>query len=140
MDKITHEVRISHWKQIIERCQARPEGQSAKQWLAENGISSKSYYYWLRKIRKLAYEQSAFNTTLQPIGSGNAVPTVAAKTEVPVSFAEIPFRIGNESSSCPDNCFQPAAVIKSGRASIAFSNGASPELVTSITREVLKRA
>ncbi|MCD8015137.1 MAG: IS66 family insertion sequence element accessory protein TnpB [Lachnospiraceae bacterium] len=140
MDKITHEVRISHWKQVVEQCQARPEGQSAKQWLAENGISSKTYYYWLRKIRKLAYEQSASNTTFQSVGAGNAVATVATEPEAPVSFAEIPFSIGNESSSGLDSCFQPATVIKMGRASIAFSNGASPELVASITREVLNHA
>lgn len=140
MDKITHEVRISHWKQIVEQCQMRPEGQSAKQWLAENGINSKTYYYWLRKIRKLAYEQSASNTTIQPVGVGNVVTTVAKEQEASVSFAEIPFSIGNESSSSFDHCFQPAAVIKAGRASIAFSNGASPELVASITREVLNHA
>ena len=140
MDKITHEVRISHWKQVVEQCQTRPEGMSAKQWLAENGINSKTYYYWLRKVRKLAYEQSASNTALQPVGAGNAVTTVATEPEAPVSFAEIPFSIGNESSGSPDNCFQPAAVIKMGRASIAFSNGASPELVASIAREVLNHA
>ena len=33
MDKTTHEVRIANWRSIIEQCQARPEGQSAKQWL-----------------------------------------------------------------------------------------------------------
>lgn len=55
MDKITHEVRLNNWKQIIEQCQSRPEKQTAKKWLAENGISEKSYYYWLRKIRNQAY-------------------------------------------------------------------------------------
>ncbi len=28
MDKTTHEVRLAHWKQIVEQCQARPEGQT----------------------------------------------------------------------------------------------------------------
>ena len=37
MDKTTHEIRISNWRSIIEQCQARPAGQSAKQWLADNG-------------------------------------------------------------------------------------------------------
>lgn len=30
---------------------------TAKQWLAGNGISDKSYYYWLRKICLEVYEQ-----------------------------------------------------------------------------------
>lgn len=57
MDKTTHEVRIANWRSIIKQCQARPEGQSAKQWLADNGINEKSYYYWQRKVRKETYAQ-----------------------------------------------------------------------------------
>ena len=49
MDKITHEVRLSQWKAIIEQCQARPKGVSARKWMEDNGIKSKQYYYWLRQ-------------------------------------------------------------------------------------------
>jgi len=38
MDKSTHEIRLTQWKQIIEQCQHRHEGQTAKQWLADNQI------------------------------------------------------------------------------------------------------
>ena len=57
MDTCTHEVRLNQWKLIVEQCQNRPEGKTARQWLAENGIQEKSYYYWLRKVRKKAYSQ-----------------------------------------------------------------------------------
>ncbi|MDR1550191.1 MAG: IS66 family insertion sequence element accessory protein TnpB, partial [Hungatella sp.] len=57
MDTITHEVRESHWKSVIEQCQQRPEGISGRSWMQENGISEKSYNYWLRKMRQKAYEQ-----------------------------------------------------------------------------------
>jgi len=55
MDQSTHEVRLANWKAVIERCQTRPKGQTAKQWLDANGISSKKYYYWLRKVRSDVY-------------------------------------------------------------------------------------
>ena len=55
MDKTTHEIRIANWRSIIEQCQARPEGQSAKQWLSDNGISEKTYYYRQRKVRQETY-------------------------------------------------------------------------------------
>ncbi|WP_167959046.1 hypothetical protein [Anaerosporobacter faecicola] len=57
MDQITHTVRYSMWKDIILKCQNRPVGMNVKQWLAENHISEKSYYYWQRKFRKEAYDQ-----------------------------------------------------------------------------------
>ena len=50
MDQSTHDVRMTNWLNIISQCQNRPAGISAKQWLAENDINEKSYYYWLRKI------------------------------------------------------------------------------------------
>ena len=57
MDQLTHTVRRSNWINIIRQCQDRPAGTTAKQWLAENDISEKSYYYWLRKIRREVCEQ-----------------------------------------------------------------------------------
>lgn len=56
MDQITHDVRRANWLNIIRQCQNRPEGMTAKQWMTDNGIHSKSYYYWLRKFRKESYE------------------------------------------------------------------------------------
>ena len=35
MDQLTHTVRSSRWKDIILRCQDRPVGMNAKQWIAE---------------------------------------------------------------------------------------------------------
>ena len=32
MDQTTHELRLSNWKAIIDSCQARPDGQTARQW------------------------------------------------------------------------------------------------------------
>ena len=68
MDKTTHEIRIADWRSIIEQCQVRPEGQSARQWLADNGISEKNYYYWQRKVRQEAYAliPSGVDQTAQP--------------------------------------------------------------------------
>lgn len=58
MDKSTHEVRMEQWRAIALQCQARPERQTAASWLAENGVNAKQYYYWLRQIRREAYDYS----------------------------------------------------------------------------------
>ncbi len=47
MDQITHDVRRNSWLNIIQQCQARPEYITVKQWLIDNGIKDKAYYYWL---------------------------------------------------------------------------------------------
>ena len=88
MDKCTHEVRLQYWKNIIQQCQARPHGQSAKQWMAENGIREQSYYLWQRRIRKEAYEQ--MNTAKENL------PAVQGRSEI--DFAEIAMPTSKQSS------------------------------------------
>ncbi len=57
MDQSTHDVRRANWLNIVNQCQNRPSDMSVKQWLAENDVKEKAYYYWLRKFRKEAYDQ-----------------------------------------------------------------------------------
>ena len=51
MDYGSHYYRRAHWVKIVQACQNRPSDITAKQWLKDNGISDKSYYYWLRKLK-----------------------------------------------------------------------------------------
>ena len=80
MDKSTHEIRLTNWKEIIEQCQSRPKEQTAKQQLEEHDISDKAHYCWLlRKIRRTIYDRSIANETL---------PVVSQEQKL--SFAQMP--------------------------------------------------
>ena len=121
MDQSTHEIRRTNWMNIINQCKNRPENMTAKQWLADNGINDKSYYYWLRKIRLEAYEQLN-------------VPAVTQSTEV--SFAEIPLPTNEDSSSAwNESNSKPVAIIKCGNLSIGLSNDISEELLHRLLKE-----
>lgn len=123
MDKITHEVRIEQWKEIVRKCQARPEGQTAKAWLADHSISDKQYYYWLRQIRREAYEEIK-NESL-PATSGTAG----------ITFAEVPLAETSFAQSSIQE-FSPDAVIKAGHVTIALSNSISSDLLGYILKAV----
>ena len=56
MDQITHEIRRQHWLSIVNACQTRTEDITVKQWLKDNGVKEKAYYYWLRKFRRESIE------------------------------------------------------------------------------------
>lgn len=57
MDQLTHNVRRANWLNIINQCQERPANVTVRQWLKDNDIKEKTYYYWLRKFRKESYDQ-----------------------------------------------------------------------------------
>ena len=119
MDNTTHEMRLAGWKQIIENCQARPDGQTVKQWLAEQGIQEKNYYYWLRKVRKTTYE--LMTKEKAPVSSPSSL-----------SFAEIPMR----RTVTPAGSSQPDVVIQKGRLRIELNNSVSDELLVRILETI----
>ncbi len=126
MDQITHTMRNSKWKDIILQCQNRPTEMSAKQWMIENQVSEKSYYYWQRKLRKEAFGQMNHSPML---------PAVKENTEV--SFAEI--RIPEQKKSVSDiipESIRPTAVIKTATMTIALSNDIADNLLSRILNEV----
>lgn len=127
MDQITHTMRNSKWMDIILQCQNRPAGISAKQWMAENQISEKSYYYWQRKFRKEAFGQI--------INSPAVLPNVQENSEV--SFAEIRIPETNKFvSDITPEIIRPTAVIKTTTMTIALSNDISDNLLSRILQEV----
>ena len=126
MDQISHAVRNSRWKDIILQCQNRPAEMSAKQWMIENQVSEKSYYYWQRKLRTEAFKQMD-HSSLLPVEQGTSE----------VSFAEI--RIPEPKKSVSDiipETIRPTAVIKTATMTIALSNDIADDLLSRILREV----
>ena len=124
MDQLTHTVRRSNWINIIRQCQDRPAGTTAKQWLAENDISEKSYYYWLRKIRREVCEQEGLQDVTNPSA---------------LSFVEIPVKTALDTTPVPTvpAAMTPVAVIRSGRLTLELSNDISESLLCRLLQEVL---
>lgn len=116
MDQLTHNVRRNSWLNIITECQQRPAGVTAKQWLAENGINEKAYYYWLRKLRREAGEQMNLSA-------------VTAPTEL--AFAEIPIPVSAPTKSV--ECSGAVAVIHAGSITLEVSNDISESLLREVT-------
>ena len=119
MDQLTHDVRRNSWLNIITECQKRPACVTAKQWLAENGIKEKAYYYWLRKFRREAGEQME-------------LPTVTAPAEL--AFAEIPIPVSTPTKSVEDS--GAVAVIHAGSITLKVSNDISESLLRVLLQEV----
>ncbi len=126
MDQSTHDVRRANWLNIVNQCQNRPSDISVRQWLAENDIKEKAYYYWLRKFRKEAYGQMQ-------------LPTAATKTEV--AFAEVTMPVpatGLETAAQKTSACSPAAVIKCNGLTLELSNDISEVLLNRLLQEVLQ--
>ncbi len=96
--------------------------------MADNGISEKSYYYWLRKFRKQACSQMTETSTAISVGNE-------------ISFAEVsisPKQSANIAAFTLENsveAIRPVAVIKNANISIALTNEISEGLLSRILLE-----
>lgn len=116
LDKITHQVRIANWTKIIEQCNNRPKGMTVKQWLIDNDISDKCYYYWLRRIRQEVYSRTK-----------ESLPTALPSAGPPaVTFAEIPV---SEPDYTGNSSFHADAMIQTRTMMIGISNTISESLL-----------
>ena len=52
--EVRSQYRMQEWAKIIHECEA--SGLSNKELCERNGVSIKSYYYWLRKLRETVIE------------------------------------------------------------------------------------
>ena len=120
MDQSTHYVRRASWLNIITECQQRPAGVSAKQWLADNGIQEKTYYYWLRKFRREACEQ---------------IQLPAVTTQAEVSFAE--FHVQAPSPVKLTAADHAVATIRANGITLEIAGNISEPLLRMLLQEVI---
>ena len=121
MDKITRQVRIEHWTQIMNEC--LNSGMNKTEWCRANGISDKQFFYWQRILRKEAFAASTSKDL--------SVITDPADETSPqkISFAEISIPIKQESVR---NGFHPDIILRKGPVSVEISNSVSAELLSRI--------
>ena len=123
MDQLTHNVKHANWLNIINQCQERPANVTIRQWLKDNDIKEKSYYYWLRKFRKESYDQMQLPT--------------AAEEPAEISFVEFAALASEKVVSTQDSLNSTVtAVIRHGAITLEISNDISEAVLSLLLKEV----
>lgn len=93
MDKSTHEIRLLKWTTIIKNC--RSSGETVTAWCRENNISSKSFYYWQRKIRNNVFDTMK-DTEIQSKTNFVQLPApIESSIDTPSFKADMVLHVGN---------------------------------------------
>ena len=85
--QVRNEYRKQQWTQIIRECQN--SGLSNKEYCRQHGISEKTYYYWLRKLRAEAAEGLPQIVEMEP-------PAMEDKVYIRFRGAELTLPAGTE--------------------------------------------
>ena len=102
----TRQLRLQHWAELIRT--RLEQGIPVEEFCMQNGISQNQYFYWLRKVREAALEQSSH-----------------------VQFAELSSREHelNIPQAPPKDPFVPSITIQIGNVIISASDSASTQLL-----------
>ena len=88
--QIRNEYRRQQWAQIIRECQS--SGLSNREYCQQHGISEKSYYYWLRKLRETAAESIPQIVEMEP-------PAMEDKVYIRFRGAELTLPAGTDAEA-----------------------------------------
>lgn len=123
MDQLTvteHDTRLNLWIRRIKEC--RESGMTVRAWCQANEINEKTYYYWLRKIKKEAFE---------------ALPTECRQVPVPFSERKVFAEVHTARPACEENV---AATVDIAGVRIDVHNGADDVTLQNIFRIVSAHA
>ena len=113
--EVTNQYRLNKWTEIVREC--RSSGQTVSAWCADHDINPKTYYYWLRLVRIVAYE------TLPSLCPQNN-PIVPVN--IPVSTAGI--------DSTEKEILSSDIIIRFGAVTLEIRNHASATLIENTLR------
>ena len=105
MTGMTYAVRRSYWTDIIRRC--NQSGMVKSEWMRQNNISEKSFYYWQKKLRDEAammviedesiHLPDTTDNRFVELPSSHVIPT---QSSCPVTLQKVDLRVElNESVS-----------------------------------------
>ena len=117
MDQVTQaktELRLQGWSELIAECQS--SCMTVKAWCELHDVNIKTYYYWLRKIRKLALENSPVPASSLP-----------SKAESQISFRKLEVK-------SPVSGMQAAVIVHLPQATVEVAQGTDQQTVEAVLR------
>lgn len=104
--EVTNQYRLKKWTEIIREC--RSSGQTISSWCADHDINSKTYYYWLRRVRTAACETlpslCSQNNPIVPVNipvstAGTDSTNQELMSDIIIHFGSVTLEIHNNAST-----------------------------------------
>lgn len=114
-----HAARLEEWKQRITECRA--SGLTVKEWCAQNGCNTSTYYRWERELLGRIKKSAPEGTNLI-IGS-KTMPAVSKQELVEVPVVE------EAGPTTTESLFRPVAIVRACGMEVSLTNAVTPEFM-----------
>jgi len=116
-------VRIKQWAEMIQTC--RQSGQTVKAWCVANGISAKTYYYRLKRVRLEVLRNTVPDANMLPSNAGGSP-----------AFAELKLIKDNLTETQAKGAYMSPVTITIGQISVSIQNEAEPDVIAYVIKAV----
>ena len=118
-NQMKYAARLEDWKQRITECRA--SGLTVKEWCAQNGCNTSTYYRWERELLGRIKKSAPEETSL--IIRSKTMPAVSKQelVEVPVVEGAAP--------TTAESLFRPVAIVRVSGMEVSLTNAVTPKLM-----------
>jgi len=121
INTVKHQLLLSDWAKKIAACQS--SALTVNEWCQRQNINSKTYYYWLKRVREYSLQQITSNLTSNVPVTKSISDPVPVEEKVTFKKLEVESPIAN---------MQPAVIIRLPNATLEISNNATQHTVEAV--------
>ena len=134
MDQEVNIIRIENWKRLI--LEANNSGLSKTEWCRQNNISSKTFFYWQRKIRLMEAQKALSSSELPSVSTGQKTAISSDFVDMTHLYKETTAPTESVPSGNSQSGFAPQLMLLADQYRILIGEDVREQTLSTVLREI----
>ena len=134
MDQEVNIIRIENWKRLI--LEANNSGLSKTEWCRQNNISSKTFFYWQRKVRLMEAQKTLSSSELPSVSTGQKAAISPDFVDMTHLYKETTAPTENVPSGNSQSGFAPQLMLLADQYRILIGEDVREQTLSTVLRAI----
>ena len=134
MDQEVNIIRIENWKRLI--LEANNSGLSKTEWCRQNNISSKTFFYWQRKVRLMEAQKALSSSELPSVSTGQKTAISSDFVDMTHLYKETTAPTESVPSGNSQSGFSPQLMLLADQYRILIGEDVSEQTLSTVLRAI----
>lgn len=134
MDQEVNIIRIENWKRLI--LEANNSGLSKTEWCRQNNISSKTFFYWQRKVRLMEAQKALSSSELPSVSTGQKAAISPDFVDMTHLYKETTAPTENVPSGNSQSGFAPQLMLLADQYRILIGEDVREQTLSTVLRAI----
>lgn len=134
MDQEVNIIRIENWKRLI--LEANNSGLSKTEWCRQNNISSKTFFYWQKKVRLMEAQKALSSSELPSVSTGQKAAISPDFVDMTHLYKETTAPTENVPSGNSQSGFAPQLMLLADQYRILIGEDVREQTLSTVLRAI----